>query len=166
MPFVPSFGVPASAGGTVIPPKRVACSQAIVLSYTPPAEAGTPCLSADPPRIAERQSGVALRLPPHQKLARLPDGGGHPLRGAGGVLAQGEGPEAIAMTIRRIAGETQVAGKGRFALDASEIIGQAVIGTNANRAVLEGPSQVVRQRFLDLGGEVNRLDLPAEPLRG
>src|ERR1043166_5786851 len=95
-----------------------------------------------------------------------PHGGLDAAGGGGGALAEGFGPEAIAVAVAALAGETQRTAAGDFAFDAEQIRDEFIVGGDAHAAVLEGGAQSISHLLFGAGGECDGLDLPAEALAG
>ena len=86
--------------------------------------------------------------------------------GFGGVLAEGLGPETVAMGIVGVAIETDVAGAGDELFDATEIGVEFGIGINAEEAIFEGAAEGEGHFFFETGVEGDGFDFGTEALFG
>jgi hypothetical protein len=80
----------------------------------------------------------------------------------GGVLAEGEGPGAIAMAIRRFAEEPDVAADGDLLAERTEIGTELVVADEPNGAILDVGAKTEREFLLGSQGKTEGFDLPAK----
>jgi len=88
--------------------------------------------------------------------------------GFGGVLAEGLGPETVAMRVVSVAIETDVAGAGDELFDATEIGVKFGIGVDAEEAIFKGAAEAAPRVHADwhrcfVRPEVSFLALPSYP---
>jgi hypothetical protein len=85
---------------------------------------------------------------------------------AGGVLAQGFGPGAVAVAVFDLAQETEFAAGGKFFFQGAEVGAKVVVLRDAQAAILEIAAQCEGEFFLQRIGEIDGLDFPAEVFAG
>lgn len=85
---------------------------------------------------------------------------------AGGMLAKGFGPGAVAMAVVGIAEEADFAARRELFFEATEIGAEFVVGRDAEVAIFKFMAEGEGELFFDRGRESDRLDFPAEALAG
>jgi hypothetical protein len=85
---------------------------------------------------------------------------------AGGLLAEGFGPEAVAVAVVGVTNKADVAGQSRFFFDGVEVRTEFVVDGDTEFAVFELGSEAEGEALFDGAREVNRLDLVAVTLLG
>src|SRR5947209_5805222 len=90
------------------------------------------------------------------------DGGAGGGAVAGGVLAEGFGPGAVAVGVICFAVEADVAAGGDLFSEAAQIGTEFVVAHNAEATVFEIGAETEGELFFQSGGEGERFDFPSE----
>ena len=83
-----------------------------------------------------------------------------------GVLAEGFGPETIAVAVASLAEETDVAGLRDFFFDAAKVVSELIVTDDAEAAFFEIGAEAEGQLFFDGGGKGDGFDFPFEAFGG
>jgi len=85
---------------------------------------------------------------------------------AGGVLAEGFGPGAVAMAVIDFADESEFAGGADLFLETAKISAEFVVVRNAEIVVLEIAAKSEGELFFAWLGEIDGFHFPSEALAG